>query len=49
VEVWTKRGLQRMMVLFLLDLATRKVQIAGIAPRANGLWGSGANGSRHRR
>jgi len=31
VEVWTKRGLQRFMVLFFIDLATRKVEIAGIA------------------
>jgi transposase InsO family protein len=38
VEVWTKRGLQRFMVLFFIDLATRKVEIAGIAPFANGLW-----------
>ena len=38
VEVWTKRGLQRFMVLFFIDLATRKVEIAGIAPVVNGLW-----------
>jgi transposase InsO family protein len=38
VEVWTKRGLQRFMVLFIIDLATRKVEIAGIAPVVNGLW-----------
>jgi transposase InsO family protein len=38
VEVWTRRGLQRFMVLFFIDLATRKVEIAGIAPFANGLW-----------
>ena len=38
VEVWTRRGLQRFMVLFFIDLSTRKVQIAGIAPTANGLW-----------
>ena len=38
VEVWTKRGLQRFMVLFFIDLATRKVEIAGIAQEANGLW-----------
>ncbi len=38
MEVWTKRGLQRFMVLFFIDLATRKVEIAGIAQEANGLW-----------
>jgi len=38
VEVWTKRGLQRMVVLFFIDLATRKVEIAGVASVANGLW-----------
>ena len=38
VEVWTRRGLQRFIVLFFIELATRKVQIAGIASTANGLW-----------
>src|SRR5262249_19983492 len=38
VEVWTRRGLQRFVVLFFIDLATRKVEVAGIAPSANGLW-----------
>ena len=38
VEVWTRKGLQRCMVLFFIDLATRRVQIAGISARANGLW-----------
>ena len=38
VEVWTKRGLQRFIVLFFIELSTRKVQIAGIANTANGLW-----------
>ena len=38
VEVWTRRGLQRFMVLFFIELSTRKVEIAGIAPVANGLW-----------
>lgn len=31
VEVWTRRGLQRFIVLFFIDLSTRKVEIAGIA------------------
>jgi len=38
VEVWTKRGPKRFMVLFFIDLASRKVEIAGIAPVVNGLW-----------
>jgi putative transposase len=38
VEVWTRRGLQRFMVLFFIELATRRVEIAGIASTANGLW-----------
>jgi transposase InsO family protein len=38
IEVWTRRGLQRFLVLFFIDLSTRKVEIAGIAPAANGLW-----------
>jgi putative transposase len=38
VEVWTKRGLQRIIVLFFIELSTRKVQIAGIASTASGLW-----------
>jgi putative transposase len=38
VEVWTRRGLQRFIVLFFIELSTRKVDIAGIAPVANGLW-----------
>src|SRR6185295_6562005 len=38
VEVWTRRGLQRFIVLFFIDLATRKVDVAGIAQAANGLW-----------
>jgi transposase InsO family protein len=38
VEVWTPRGLQRFIVLFFIELSTRKVKVAGIAPAANGLW-----------
>jgi hypothetical protein len=38
VEVWTRRGLQRFIVLFFMELSARKVEIAGIAPVANGLW-----------
>ena len=38
VEVGTRRGLERFLVLFFIDLSTRTVEIAGIAPAANGLW-----------
>src|SRR5450432_351541 len=38
VEVRTRHGLQRFMVLFFIELATRRVEIAGIARTANGLW-----------
>jgi putative transposase len=38
VEAWTRRGLQRFVILFFMELSTRKVQIAGIAPKATGLW-----------
>ena len=36
--MWTRRGLQRFIILFFIDLSTRKVEIAGIAQVANGLW-----------
>jgi len=36
VEVWTCSGLKRYVVLFFMDLSTRRVQIAGIASCANG-------------
>jgi putative transposase len=38
VEVRTRKGLQRFLVLFFPELATRRVRIAGISTRANGLW-----------
>jgi putative transposase len=38
VEVWTRRGLERFLVLFFIDLSTRKVEIAGIAAASSGLW-----------
>jgi putative transposase len=38
VEVWTRTGLRRYMVLFFMDLSTRRVEIAGISTIANGLW-----------
>jgi putative transposase len=38
VEVWTRRGLQRFLVLFFIELSTRRIRIAGIAAQTNGLW-----------
>ena len=38
VEVWTKRGLQRFVVLFFIELSTHRVEIGGIAAEADGLW-----------
>jgi hypothetical protein len=38
IEAWTRRGLQRFLVLFLMELSSRKVGIAGMAPSPNGLW-----------
>jgi hypothetical protein len=31
IEAWTQRGLQRFVILFFMELSTRKVEIAGIA------------------
>jgi transposase InsO family protein len=38
IEVWTAKGLQRYIVLFFIELSSRRVQVAGIAAVANGLW-----------
>jgi putative transposase len=38
VEVWTPKGLQRYIVLFFIELCTRRVEVGGIASKANGLW-----------
>jgi transposase InsO family protein len=38
VEVWTLKGLKRYLVLFFMELSTRRVEVAGIADNANGLW-----------
>jgi len=38
IEVWTAKGLQRYLVLFFMELCTRRVEIAGVATNANGLW-----------
>ena len=37
-EVWTKGGLVTFYVLFVIDLATRRVKIAGITPNPNEVW-----------
>ena len=36
VEVWTRRGLQRFIVLFFIELSTRRIEVAGIAPSPMG-------------
>jgi transposase InsO family protein len=38
IEVWTAGGLQRFVVLFFMELSTRRVEIGGISAVANGLW-----------
>ena len=38
IEVWTRSGLQRFVILFFMEVSTRRVEIGGIASRANGLW-----------
>jgi len=38
IEVWTATGLQRFLVLFFMELSTRRVKVGGIAKAANGLW-----------
>ncbi len=38
IEVWTKRGLSRYLVFFVIDLSTRRVEIAGIRPVPDGRW-----------
>jgi len=38
VEAWTRHGLQRFVILFFMELSTRKVEIGGIASSPSGLW-----------
>jgi hypothetical protein len=36
--VWTPAGLKRFIVLFFIEISTRRVEIGGIARNANGFW-----------
>jgi len=38
VEVWTLKGLTRYIVFFVVELSTRRVEIAGITPQPDGFW-----------
>ena len=38
VEVWTPKGLRRFVVLFFIELSSRRVEIGGISATASGLW-----------
>ena len=38
IEVWTTKGLQRFVVLFFIELSTRRVDLGGISAAANALW-----------
>ena len=38
VEAWTQQGLTRFHVLFVIDLETRRVKIAGITAQPSGEW-----------
>ncbi|MCX5659669.1 MAG: hypothetical protein NTW19_08105 [Planctomycetota bacterium] len=38
VEVWTLGGLVRHTVFFVIELSTRRVEIAGIVPEPDGAW-----------
>jgi hypothetical protein len=38
VEVWTAGGLTRFAILFVIDLATRRVEIAGIHREPDSAW-----------
>ena len=37
IEAWARKGLTRFLVLFLIDLSSRRVEIAGVTREANGL------------
>jgi len=38
LEAWTGKGWTRFLVLFFIDLSSRRVEIAGVARQAKGLW-----------
>jgi hypothetical protein len=38
IEAWTRRGLQRFVILFFMELSTRMVKIARMASSPSGLW-----------
>jgi putative transposase len=38
IEAWTRNQLTRFLVLFLIDLPSRRVGIAGVTREANGPW-----------
>jgi transposase InsO family protein len=38
IEVWAPRGLVTFYVFFLIELATRRIEIAGITPGPNEVW-----------
>ena len=38
VEVWTRSGLVRFVVLLVIELSTRRVEIAGITTQPDGVW-----------
>ena len=38
IEAWTRKGLTRFLVFFLIDLSSRRVQVAGVTRDANRLW-----------
>ncbi len=38
VEIWTRTGLTRYFVFFVMDLATRKIEVAGITAAPSGVW-----------
>ena len=41
IEAWTRVGLQRFVILFFIELCTRKVEIAGIASNVRHKCGTG--------
>src|SRR6516162_782364 len=38
IEAWTRKGLTRFLMLFLIDLSSRRVQIAAVTRDGKGLW-----------